>query len=170
MSGKEDMKMVLNSAYGLFYADTDSSQDIPALDVNIRLHKGGIMPEKLSVGDWIDLAIPENIYLVKDNPIKIDLKFSCKLPENYEAHILPRSSTFERYGIILTNGMGIIDNSYSGDNDTWKALVYPFRDVYIERGTRLFQFRIVEKQPNIRLNRVEKLDDKDRGGYGSTGI
>lgn len=139
------------------------------LELKIKLHEGGIMPQKFSKGDWIDLAIPEDIEVKAFSQYLIDLKIAMELPEGYEAHILPRSSTFLKYGIILTNGMGIIDNSYSGDKDTWKALIYPFKDEFIPRGTRLFQFRIVKTQPDLNFTQVETLGNADRGGYGSTG-
>ena len=140
------------------------------LELKIKLHEGGIMPEKLSVGDWIDLAIPETIFIEANKPFLIDFKIAMELPEGYEAHILPRSSTFLKYGLILTNGMGIIDHSYCGDNDTWKALVYPIFNNIIYKATRLFQFRIVKTQPDVKLTQVETLGNEDRGGYGSTGV
>lgn len=92
-----------------------------------------------------------------------------KLPEGYEAHVVPRSSTFKKWGIIQTNSMGIIDNSYCGDNDIWGLPVYATRDTRILRGDRVCQFRIVKKMPHLNIEEVEHLTDNNRGGFGSTG-
>ena len=150
---------------GESYSSKDYDFEIPIL-----IHDGGIMPIDIEEGDWIDLATPYDLKLKRFVPNKIDFKIAMRLPKGYEAHIAPRSSTFDRYGIILTNGIGIIDNSYCGDTDTWKALVLPFKDCEISRGTRLFQFRIIKKQGSIKFKQVNHLSNKSRGGYGSTGI
>lgn len=92
-----------------------------------------------------------------------------KLPDGYEAHIAPRSSTFKNFGIIQTNSVGVVDNSYSGDNDEWLMPVYALRDTVIKAGDRICQFRIVECQPEIVFETVEHLSVIDRGGVGSTG-
>lgn len=120
-------------------------------------------------GDWVDLCTLDNIDLKAGEDALIDLGIAMKLPKGYEAHLLPRSSTFKRTGLLLTDGMGIIDEAYCGNNDTWKAHVYATRDIHVNLGTRLFQFRIVKKQPNLKFVYVSRLKDKDRGGYGSTG-
>ena len=91
------------------------------------------------------------------------------LPEGYEAHIVPRSSTFKNYGILQTNSMGVVDGSYRGDNDQWRMPVYATRDVTSEKNARICQFRIVRNQPPLTFTRVEHLDGPDRGGFGSTG-
>ena len=91
------------------------------------------------------------------------------LPEGYEAHIAPRSSAFKRWGIIQANSVGVIDNSYCGDNDIWMMPVYATRFTEIKKNDRICQFRIVEKQPHLEFETVDHLDNKDRGGFGSTG-
>ena len=91
------------------------------------------------------------------------------LPDNYEAHIVPRSSTFKKWGIIQTNHCGIVDNSYSGNNDQWLMPVLAIRDTEIKINDRICQFRIIERQPEIEFEEVERLNDTDRGGFGSTG-
>lgn len=91
------------------------------------------------------------------------------LPEGYEAHIAPRSSTFKNFGIILTNSVGVVDNSYCGDADEWKAPVYALRDTRIKKNDRICQFRIMERQPELEFVTVDKLRDDSRGGFGSTG-
>ena len=126
--------------------------------------------EKIAKGDWIDVRSNESITLHKGDFVLIPLGIGMKLPDGYEAHLAPRSSTFKKWGIIQTNSVGIIDNSYSGDNDQWMMPVYATRDVTIQRNDRIAQFRIIEKQPMIGFNVVKHLGDTDRGGFGSTGV
>ncbi|MGG2091362.1 dUTP diphosphatase [Bacillus sp. S13(2024)] len=124
---------------------------------------------KIEKGDWIDLRVADTVEL-KQNEFKlIPLGVAMELPEGYEAHVVPRSSTFKNFGIIETNSMGIIDESYKGDNDFWFFPAYALRDTKIEKGERICQFRIIEKMPEIELVEVEHLDNEDRGGHGSTG-
>lgn len=121
------------------------------------------------VGDWIDLRAAEDVTLLKGESKLIPLGVGMILPDGYEAHIVPRSSTFKTWGIIQTNHMGVIDNSYSGDNDQWKFPAYATRDTTIKKGDRICQFRIVENQPEYEIVTVDKLNDESRGGFGSTG-
>ena len=93
-----------------------------------------------------------------------------KLPEGYEAHIVPRSSTYKHWGIIQANHMGVVDNSYSGDNDIWKFAALAIRDTIIYKNERICQFRIMKKQPKFEFEEVDYLDDPDRGGFGSSGL
>lgn len=120
--------------------------------------------------DWIDLRSAEDVVLKKGEFKLISLGVSMKLPKGYEAHIVPRSSTFKNFGIIQVNSVGIIDYSYSGDKDIWKYPVLATRDTEIHKNDRICQFRIVENQPMVIFNEVIKLDDTNRGGFGSTGI
>lgn len=126
--------------------------------------------QKISEGDWIDLRAAETVKLKKGNFKLISLGVAMKLPKGYEAHIVPRSSTFKNFGIIQTNHQAVIDNSYCGDNDIWKYPVYALKDTVIKEGDRICQFRIVKKQPKLRFKVVDKLKAKDRGGFGSTGV
>lgn len=119
--------------------------------------------------DWIDLRAAESVDLKQGEFKLISLGVAMQLPQGYEAHIVPRSSTFKNYGIIQTNHQGVIDYSYCGDNDEWKMPVYAMRDTHIELNDRICQFRIVENQPKIHFEEVEKLSGADRGGFGSTG-
>ena len=138
--------------------------------IKIKYHNPDLAKiEKIEVGDWIDLRAAENVKLSTGEFKLINLGISMKLPEGYEAHVVPRSSTFKTWGILQTNSMGIIDNSYSGTNDIWKFPAYAIRDTEIKVNDRLCQFRIVKKQPKVELIEVDKLDDTDRGGFGSTG-
>lgn len=120
--------------------------------------------------DWIDLRAAETVELKAGEFKLIPLGVAMQLPEGYEAHIVPRSSTFKNYGILQTNSCGIVDGSYCGDNDMWKMPVYAVRDTRIELNERIAQFRIVENQPRIEFKEVESLSNSNRGGFGSTGI
>lgn len=125
--------------------------------------------EKIAVGDWIDLRAAVSIGLNCGDYGLIPLGVGMILPEGYEAHVLPRSSTPSRFGIICANSMGVIDNSYSGDADEWKFPAFAIRDTVIHKGDRIAQFRIVKNQPAIEFEIVEHLNEKSRGGIGSTG-
>ena len=125
--------------------------------------------EKLTVGDWIDLRAAENVTLKAGDFRIISLGVSMRLPDGYEAHLVPRSSTFKKWGIIQVNHMGIIDNSYSGDGDVWGMAVLAMRDTEIHRNDRICQFRIVERMPAVTFREVDHLGGADRGGVGSTG-
>ncbi|AEB23812.1 MULTISPECIES: dUTP diphosphatase [Bacillus] len=124
---------------------------------------------KIEQGDWIDLRAAEDITIKKDEFKLIPLGVAMELPEGYEAHVVPRSSTYKHFGIIQTNSMGVIDESYKGDNDFWFFPAYALRDTDISKGERICQFRIMKKMPQVELIEVDNLGNKDRGGLGSTG-
>ena len=126
--------------------------------------------EKISQGDWIDLRAAETVSLSKGEFKLISLGVGMILPDRYEAHIVPRSSTFKKFHVIQTNHMGIIDNSYCGEQDEWKFPALAVEDTIINKNDRICQFRIVKKQPEIVFEQVEKLSDTSRGGFGSTGV
>ena len=125
--------------------------------------------EKISVGDWIDLRCAKETILKAGDFSLIPLGVAMQLPKGYEALVVPRSSTFKHFGIIQTNSMGVIDESYCGDNDQWHFPAYALRDTVIHVNDRICQFRIVKHQPEIELQQVEVLGNLDRGGIGSTG-
>lgn len=124
---------------------------------------------KITKGDWIDLRIAETITLKTGEFKLLPLGVAMELPAGYEAHVVPRSSTFKNYGILQTNNVGIIDNSYRGDDDQWFMPVYATRDVTIEVNDRICQFRLVKNQESVEFVAVDKLTSKNRGGHGSTG-
>lgn len=125
---------------------------------------------KIEKGDWIDLRSATTIELKKGEFKLIPLGVAMQLPNGYEAHIVPRSSTYKNFGVIQTNHQGVVDESYCGDNDQWFFPAYALRDTVINVNDRICQFRIVEKQPAISFEEVECLGNEDRGGCGSTGI
>ena len=119
--------------------------------------------------DWIDLRAAEDVDLKKGEFKLIPLGVGMELPKGYEAHVVPRSSTFKNFGIIQPNHQGVIDCSYCGDNDQWFMPAYALRDTKIHVNDRICQFRIMENQPRICFEQVESLEGADRGGFGSTG-
>ena len=119
--------------------------------------------------DWIDLRAAEEVELKAGEFKLIHLGVAMQLPEGYEAHIVPRSSTFKKWGIIQTYHCGIVDNSYCGPNDWWRMPVFALRDTKIEVNDRICQFRIQKNQPTLVFNEVEEMEANNRGGFGSTG-
>ncbi len=119
--------------------------------------------------DWIDLRSAEDVELKKGEFHLVPLGIGMQLPAGYEAHVVPRSSTFKNFGIIQTNHCGVIDESYCGDGDQWFMPVLAMRDTQIHINDRICQFRIMEHQPAIRFVECEHLMGEDRGGFGSTG-
>ena len=124
---------------------------------------------KIAQGDWIDLRAAETVELKAGEHRIVSLGVSMRLPDGFEAHIVPRSSTFKKWGILQTNHMGIIDNSYSGDNDIWCMSVLAMRDTVINKNDRICQFRIMKKMDDVVFEEVAHLEGPDRGGFGSTG-
>ena len=119
--------------------------------------------------DWIDLRAAREVVLIKGDFALLPLGVAMELPKGYEAHVVPRSSTFKNFGIIQTNHMGVIDESYCGDNDQWQFPAYALRDTVIHVNDSICQFRIMEHQPAILFEETDSLDHEDRGGIGSTG-
>lgn len=157
--------------------------------IKIKYFNGAKRLEKISKGDWVDLYANEDVFIEEGGTGLIPLGVAMELPWGYEAHVLPRSSTFKTWGIIQTNGMGVIDNSYCGDNDQWHMPVYCLESrgadmldssedeneldvkcgVWIRKGDKICQFRIVQNQPPLVFKEVESLGNNDRSGFGSTG-
>lgn len=125
--------------------------------------------QKISKGDWIDLRSAETVDLKAGEYRLIRLGVGMILPDGYEALVLPRSSTPSKFGIILTNSMGVIDNSYSGDADEWRFPALAIRDTHIEKGDRICQFRIIKNMDPVKIVEVDRLNEISRGGIGSTG-
>ena len=120
--------------------------------------------------DWIDLRSAEDVFIKKGEYHQISLGVAMELPEGYEAHVVPRSSTFKKYGLIQTNSYGVIDASYCGDDDLWMIPVLATRDTWVHINERICQFRIMEHQPTIDFEEVQSLENSNRGGFGTTGI
>ena len=119
--------------------------------------------------DWIDLRASEEVTLKQGEFALVPLGVAMELPKGYEAHIVPRSSTYKNFGVIQANHCGVVDGSYCGDNDMWRMPVIAMRDTQIHVNDRICQFRIMKNQPEILFEEVEHLEGKDRGGFGNTG-
>lgn len=120
-------------------------------------------------GDWCDLRAAEDVTMRGGDFKLIPLGVAMELPEGYEAHVVPRSSTFKKWHVIQANSMGVIDESYCGDNDQWMFPAIALADTEIKKGDRICQFRIVRKQDRLHFIAVGTLGNNDRGGFGSTG-
>lgn len=139
--------------------------------IRIRYHSDEIKKLQYIDGksDWIDLRSAEHVILKKGEFRLISLGVSMQLPEGYEAVIVPRSSTYLNFGIIQTNHMGVVDETYCGDDDVWMMPVLAVRDTEISVNDRICQFRIQKHQPAVSFEEVEQLGNENRGGVGSTG-
>lgn len=150
------------------------------MNIYIKRHNSKlIMPEQVPGSDYIDLRAAEDIWIPQGESALIDLGVSMDLPDGYEAQVIPRSSLFKNFGLIQTNSLGLIDNSYCSTEDRWKfpAFCLQGRDfidgrtgTMVHLNDRICQFRIVENQPKITFREVDKLNGVERGGFGSTGI
>lgn len=140
------------------------------LSIKIKYFRDIEPIQKFENGDWIDLRSGIDIDLKAGDQTLIPLGVGMILPDGYEAHIVPKSSTFKKFGIIQSNHMGIIDNSYSGNEDEWMMSVIAVRDTHISKNDRICQFRIMKKQPKLVFEMVLSLNENSRGGFGSTGV
>lgn len=139
------------------------------MKIQIKYHSD-IKPIEMSEnGDWIDLRTAEDVTLKAGEFKLISLGVSMQLPPNCEAYVIPRSSTFKKWGILQTNHFGLIDNSYCGDTDIWKFPALATRDVTIPKDTRICQFRVNKKMESVEFEPVLFLENENRGGFGSTG-
>lgn len=156
-------------------------------------------PKIIKKGDWVDLMASQEVILqapqagtLKGHDVKhrdvisdvtyIPLGVAMKLPDGYEAIMASRSSAAKKMGVIMANGIGIVDQSYCGDGDQWMYPAIALRKTSIAHNTRLCQFRIQLSQKatlwqkikwlltsGIELVEVESLGNEDRCGMGSTG-
>ena len=140
------------------------------MEIKVKYFTDSIEPlAQVPGSDWVDLRAAEDVVMKAGEFRLIPLGIAVALPEGYEAHVVPRSSTFKNYGLLQTNSMGVVDGSYCGDGYKWRRPAYATSDEEIPRNTRLCQFRIVENQPSLTFTTVERLEGSDRGGFGSTG-
>ena len=164
-------------------------------------------PREFSNGDWYDLCSAREIklyapvatalkYSTKKNPMTEEEKLKYKrnvvfqsaliplgvciqVPKGYESIVLPRSSTFKKYGILETNSAGVIDQSYCSEQDEWKFPVVATRDTVIPKGERICQFRVQLSQKAtvwqklkwllsgpMKMVETDYLDNTPRGGFG----
>lgn len=119
---------------------------------------------------WIDLRAAETVEMDAGDFKIISLGISVKIPEGYEAHIAPRSSTFKNFGILQTNGVGVIESSYCGEDDVWGFPALAMRKTVIREGDRICQFRIMKEMGPIDIAATNNMNGQSRGGFGSTGV
>ena len=140
------------------------------MELKIKYHVDhAVRIGELVQGDWVDLRSAEKVYMYKGDFMYISLGISVEIPKGYEMHIVPRSSTYKKFGVIQANHMGIIDNSYCGDNDIICFPAIAMRDTVIGFGDRICQFRLMKNQEPLEFVEVDTLGNPDRGGLGSTG-
>ena len=157
------------------------------MKMRIKYFDGATKMEKITKGNWIDVYSNADIFVPVGERAMIPLGFALELPQGWEGHLAPRSSTFKTWGIIQTNSVGVVDDTYIGDNDQWHLPVYcltanckvneneiPTVDgrqgVWIRKGDKIGQFRIMEVMPEIEFDEVESFGNADRGGFGTTGV
>lgn len=156
------------------------------LKIKVKEITKGCMPEIIEQGDWIDLKLAENVRFigpeVQSRKIKyLPLGIAMELPKGFEAYVLPRSSTPNKWNIELADSQGVIDESYKGNKDEWKFIAKAFKAIEIPKGTRICQFRIMPKMnasfwsklkwllsSGVKLVKVDNLNNNNRGGIGST--
>ena len=145
------------------------------IEIKIKYLDGATKLKRIQQGDWIDVYAYEDVILHQGESALVSLGFAMEFPAKYEAHLAPRSSTFKKWGVIQTNSVGVIDNSYCGDNDIWRMPVYCLaprhgETTHIQKGDKIGQFRLIERMnEEIKFNEVKHLGNEDRGGFGSTG-
>lgn len=136
------------------------------MQIKINTH-GNPLP--VTKGEWVDLYTAEDVSLKKFEFKIVSLGVSMQLPDGYYAKVLPRSSTYKNFGVLMTNSMGVIENDYNGDGDIWGFPALAMRDTFIPKGTRICQFQLAKQSEPIEFVQVEALGNENRGGFGSTG-
>ena len=163
------------------------------MDIRIKKMRENAKLPEFKGGNWLDTYISQIGFVRRDlrrgeftfddviwddgdkfnilvgDIVVFKLGFALELPKGKELHLLPRSGTFRKYGLLLTNSMGIGDDTYIGDNDEYLAMMYATRNAVVEVGDRLIQIKIEDAMPQYNLVEVEYFGNDDRGGYGSSG-
>ncbi|MDU3409438.1 deoxyuridine 5'-triphosphate nucleotidohydrolase [Clostridium sp.] len=152
------------------------------MKIRIKYFEESTKLKKIAKGNWIDVYSNKDVFVKVNERAMIPLGFALELPSGWEAHLAPRSSTFKTWGIIQTNSVGVVDDTYIGDNDQWHMPVYclegkgtelidgeEIKGTWIRKGDKIAQFRIMEVMPEIEFDEVESFGNSDRGGFGSTG-
>ncbi|MCF0148315.1 MAG: deoxyuridine 5'-triphosphate nucleotidohydrolase [Clostridium sp.] len=146
------------------------------MKLRIKYFEGASKLKKISKGNWIDVYANADIFVNEGERAMIPLGFALELPSGWEGHLAPRSSTFKTWGVIQTNSLGVVDDTYIGDNDQWHMPVFCLKGMdskekgtWIRKGDKIGQFRIMEVMPEIEFEEVESFGNVDRGGFGTTG-
>ena len=151
-----------------------NERKIREMKIRIKYFEGATKLKKISKGNWIDVYASKDIFVPLNERAMVPLGFALELPQGWEGHLAPRSSTFKTWGIIQTNSVGVVDDTYIGDNDQWHMPVYCLQakhdnGTWIRTGDKIGQFRIMEVMPEIQFDEVESFGNCDRGGFGTTG-
>ncbi|MDU5206319.1 MAG: deoxyuridine 5'-triphosphate nucleotidohydrolase [Clostridioides difficile] len=152
------------------------------MKIRIKYFEGATKMKKIIKGNWIDVYSNKDVFVKEGERAMIPLGFALELPEGWEGHLAPRSSTFKTWGIIQTNSVGVVDDTYIGDNDQWHMPVYCLqgrekikdclrecKGTWIRKGDKIGQFRIMEVMPNFEFEEVDSFGNADRGGFGTSG-
>ena len=148
------------------------------MNIRIKYFDEATKLKKIQKGNWIDVYANRDIFVKEGERAMIPLGFALELPRGWEAHLAPRSSTFKTWGIIQTNSVGVVDDTYIGDNDQWHMPVFclkgkdienEIKGSWIRKGDKIGQFRIMEVMPEIQFEEVKSFGNEDRGGFGTTG-
>lgn len=152
------------------------------MKIRIKYFEGATKLKKIEKGNWIDLYSNQDIFIKLGENEMIPLGFALELPKGWEGHVAPRSSTFKTWGLIQTNSIGIVDDTYIGDNDQWHMPVYCLQPrnveiidgckqegTWVKKGDKIGQFRIMEVMPQLEFEEVDCLGNGNRGGFGTTG-
>lgn len=145
------------------------------MKIKIKYLQDATRMNKITKGNWIDVYAYQDTFVPEGERAMINLGFALELPKGWEGHLAPRSSTFKTWGIIQTNSVGVVDDTYIGDNDIWHMPVYCLQakdenGTWIRKGDKIGQFRIMEVMPEIEFEEVEFFNNIDRGGFGTTGV
>lgn len=145
------------------------------MKIKIKYLQDATRMNKITKGNWIDVYAYQDTFVPEGERAMINLGFALELPKGWEGHLAPRSSTFKTWGIIQTNHVGVVDDTYIGDNDIWHMPVYCLQGkdengTWIKKGDKIGQFRIMEVMPEIEFEEVEFFNNIDRGGFGTTGV
>lgn len=145
------------------------------MKIKIKYLQDATRMNKITKGNWIDVYAYEDTFVPEGERAMINLGFALELPKGWEGHLAPRSSTFKTWGVIQTNSLGVVDDTYIGDNDIWHMPVYCLQakhdnGTWIRTGDKIGQFRIMEVMPEIEFEEVESFGNQDRGGFGTTGV
>lgn len=148
------------------------------MDLRVKYFNDAKKLKRIEKGNWIDVYANKDFFVEEGNNALVPLGFALELPKGWEGHLAPRSSTFKTWGLIQTNSVAVIDDTYIGDNDQWYMPIYCLqgkdicdgrKGTWIRKGDRIGQFRIIEAMPEINFKEVDTFNNVDRGGFGTTG-
>lgn len=155
------------------------------MKIQVKLRDKEFPIQIIDKGDWIDLYVTEDVDIEGESYPKLEilpLNVAMKLPDGYEAIVVPRSSTYKNFRITCANSFGVIDNSYCGNEDFWGFPALAYSNTTIKKGSRVCQFRIQLSQKatlwqkikwlfdsKIEFEYTDNLASESRGGFGTTG-